>query len=116
MKYLIIVQGRQKGEIEGCDYTLGCNTRLVEVEAENLEDAYKKWWDDNFEEGNPYYYCEEYGVKEVVVIERQKVKVFDFEEQAKDTQEALEKKKKTEQEDLILKQAEEIKQVRETNT
>ena len=112
MKYLIIL----KGEVEGCDYTLGCNTSLDEVEAESPEDAYKKWWDDNFEGCNPYYYCEAYGVKQVTVVKRLDMRVFDFEKQARDINDSLERKKRKIEQDLVLKQAEEIKQGRVNNT
>ncbi len=35
MKYLLAIRGTG----EGCDYTIGCNQKILTIEAENLEDA-----------------------------------------------------------------------------
>ena len=71
-KFLIIISGKA----EGCDYTIGCNTRVEEIEANSLEEAWEKYsekaeMDFNFlkEDGGDYGYYIELGIKVIRIIE-----------------------------------------------
>jgi hypothetical protein len=51
MKYLLAIRGTG----EGCDYTIGCNQKILTIEAENLEDALVQAEEYYIQRGGPEY-------------------------------------------------------------
>jgi len=119
MKFLFLLEG----ESEGCDYTLGCNINFEIIEATSQVKAVKMFYDEfigsdlDTEEFNEslVHHKEEYGLEKITIYKIEESEIIDLKFITENYQKESKLRKKELEEEEILRQAEIIKQNRNSN-